>query len=339
MRARYDFKGFAVWIRRGLFGRIALAFLAFFSVTTLVAQAQPASWPQRPVRVIVSLGPGSGADISARLIADRLNKRWGQPVVVENRPGADGVIAINAVLNARDDHTLLFGPSSGFIGHPYQLDKLPYNPKELIPVARVVTTLVAAAVPPALKVNTLKELFDEARKQPGKFNWATATGVTDIILAGFLKSAGLSMQKVPYRDTVQALNDLTEGRIHFYIAALAIVRSQAQAGRVKLIAVTNRQRAPVVPNLPTVDEAGFPALAFDGLAGFFSAPAVPAGLRDRIASDVREVIAADPEITKRLELIGLLVVPGGPAEFAASIKDQADKLAQTAAVLGIKPKQ
>lgn len=319
-------------------GRALCVLIAFVVIAAPVALAQTAVWPQRPVKVIVSLGPGSGADISARLVADRLTKRWGQPVVVENRPGADGILAINALLSARDDHTLMFGPSSGFIAHPYQLEKLPYNPQELIPVARVVTTLVAVAVPPALKVDNLKEFFDETRRQPGKFNWATATGVTDVILAGFLKSAGLDMQKVPYRDTVQALNDLTEGRLHFYIAALAIVRAQAEAGRVKLIAVTNRERAPVVPHLPTVAEAGFPALAFDGLAGFYSAPVVPAELRERIAADVKEV-AADPEITKRLEAIGLRVIPGGAAEFAASIKEQSDRLADTAAVLGLKPKQ
>jgi tripartite-type tricarboxylate transporter receptor subunit TctC len=315
---------------------IALALTAMLVITPHVAPAQSATWPERTVRFVLPLGPGAGADIGARLLADRLSKRWGQPVVVENRPGADSVLAINTVLNARDDHVLMFGPSSGFVGHPYMLDKKPYNPKDLLPIARVSTTLVAVAVPPSLNVATPKELFDKARAEPGKLNWATVTGMTDILVAGFLKSAGLDMQKVPYRDTVQALNDLTEGRIHFYIAAYAIVRAQAQAGRVKLIAMTNRARAPMAPDLPTIAEAGFPALTFDGLAGLFGPPNMPADVREKIAADVKA--AADAEFVKRLEATGQLVVPGGPAEFSASIQEQASKLAETAAVLGMKPK-
>src|SRR5918995_1331941 len=118
----------------------------------LVSHAQ--SWPQRNVKFILPLGPGSGADITARMLADRLTKQWAQAVVVENRPGADGVIAINAVIAARDDHTLLYGPASSFVGHPYTLEKVPYDPKELVPVARVSNTIVALAVPTSLNVTS-----------------------------------------------------------------------------------------------------------------------------------------------------------------------------------------
>lgn len=318
-------------------GRLALALTATVLALLPTIEAHAQAWPQRTVKFVLSLGPGSGADIGARMLAERLTKRWGQPVVVENRPGADGVVAINAVLNAKDDHTLLFGPSSSFVGHPYQLERPPYNPKSLLPIARFSTTLVAVAVPPTLNVATPKALFDLAKVQPGKLNWATVTGVTDIIVAGYLKRTGLDMQKVPYRDTVHALNDLTEGRIQLYIAALAIVRAQAQAGRVKLIAVTNRERAPMAPDLPTIAEAGVPELSFDGLAGLFGSPAVPAALRERIAEDVK-VAASDPELVKRLEATGQLVRPGGPSAFADAIKEQTTRLADTAKVLGIKPK-
>src|ERR671922_1358904 len=111
------------------------AWLALGAVLMQVLPALAQAWPQRPVRFIVSLGAGSGADIGARLYADRLTKMWGQPVVVENRPGADGVLAINAVVSARDDHVLLWGPTSNFVAHPYTLEKLPYDPNELVPVA------------------------------------------------------------------------------------------------------------------------------------------------------------------------------------------------------------
>jgi tripartite-type tricarboxylate transporter receptor subunit TctC len=133
-----------------------LGFAAVF--IALFAQALPAaaqSWPTRPVKLVLPLGPGSGTDIGARLFADRLSARWGQPVVVENRPGGDGVIAINAVLSAKDDHTLFWGPTSSIVGHPYVLDKMPYDPKDLVPVARVTSTVVVIAAPTALNVTSL----------------------------------------------------------------------------------------------------------------------------------------------------------------------------------------
>jgi tripartite-type tricarboxylate transporter receptor subunit TctC len=306
----------------------------------LVLDAAPSlaqSWPQRTVKFILPLGPGSGADIGARLIADHLTKSWGQSVVVENRPGADGVIAINAFIGANDDHTLLFGPTSSFVGHPYTLDKLPYDPGKLGPIARITNTMVTVTVPPALNVDALADFFKLARAQPGKFNWATITGITDFIVAGYLKSADLDMAKVPYRNPVQALTDVAENRIHFYIAALAIVQAQMQAGRVKVLAVTNRTRAPALPQVPTVIEAGVPGLAFDGLVGLFGPPEMPAELRNKIAADIRAALA-DPAIASRLNATGQVVAPGGPAEFAAAMQEQRAKLDESAKLLGIKPK-
>jgi tripartite-type tricarboxylate transporter receptor subunit TctC len=313
--------------------------VAFLSVLTLsVAPSFAQQWPQRGVKFVLPLGPGSGADISARLFADRFSKRWGQPVVVENRPGADGIVAINAFVSAADDHTLLFGPSSSFVGHPYLHDKMPYDPRDLSPVARISNTLVSVAVPASLNVGSIKDLMDMARAQPGKLNWATITGVTDIIVAGYLKSAGIDMAKVPYRDTVQALTDLGESRIHFYIAALAIVRPQMQAGRIRLLAVTNRERAPDAPDLPTVTDAGFPALSFDGLVGLYGPRDMRDDVRSRIAAEVK-VVAEDPEIKTRLTATGQLVRPGTAPEFAASIEAQAAQLAAFAKSLGMKAAQ
>jgi tripartite-type tricarboxylate transporter receptor subunit TctC len=146
------------------------------------------------------------------------------------------------------------------------------------------------------------------------------------------------MNKIPYRDPVQALNDLAESRIHFYIAALAITQAQARAGRIKLVAVTNRERAPSWPDLPTAAEAGVPALSFDGLVGLYGPRTMASDLRDRIAADI-QAVAADPEIAGRLTATGQLVRPGGPADFAASIDAQAKLLAEFARTLGMQPKQ
>lgn len=306
------------------------------ALASSVAFAQ--SWPQRPVKFVCPLGPGSGADITGRMLAERLSKRWGQPVVFENRPGGEGVIAINAVISANDDHTLLYGPSSSFVGHPYQLERIPYDPKELQPVARVSSTVVVVAVPVSLGVNSLKELVAMVRAQPGKMNWSSITGVTDIVIAGFLQGEGLNAVRVPYKNPVAGLTDLVEGRLHFYSSAYAIVRPQAQAGKVKVLAIQNRARVPGL-DFPTVAEEGFPGLNFDGLVGLIAARSsnVPDAVRERIAADVKAELS-DPAIVERMTQTGQIVAPGTPKELAAAIDEQAGHLGKFAAALGIKPK-
>jgi tripartite-type tricarboxylate transporter receptor subunit TctC len=325
MRATSALSGIAITLSALLFGTLA----------TAAQPASPQSWPQRSVKFILPLGPGSGADIGARLIAEKLTAKWGQPVVVENRPGGDGFVAINAFTGARDDHTLLFGPASSFTAHPFLHEKLPYDPRDLAPVARVSATLIAISVPPSLDVKSIGDLVAMARAQPGKLNWATITGATDLVLAGFLKTHNLDMAKIPYRDPVQALNDVAEGRLHLYWAALAIVRTQMQAGRIKVIAITASEPSKVVPDIPTVTQAGFPGLTFDGLVGLYGTRDMPDALREKIAADVKDVLA-DAAIVSRLQATGQEVVPGSAAEFAAAIDRQRAGVAETAKVLGIK---
>ncbi len=296
------------------------------------------AWPNRPVRFIVTLGPGSGVDIGARLFADKLSARWGQSVVVENRPGGDGIVAITSFLGARDDHVLLVSPVSSFTAHPYFHDKLPYEPKDLVPIARISRTVVAVSVPTSLNVNSLKELEALARAKPGQLNWTTATGFTDFVFAGYLHTVGLTMAKVPYKNPVTAVNDLAEGRIQVFMPAYAIVRPQVLAGKVKVLAVTNHERAPVLPDVPTATEAGYPSLAFDGLVGLFGPPEIADDVRKRIADDIRAV-GSDPEIVQKLAATAQIVSPGNAAEFAASIAQQQAQVAAVAKLFGNKPVQ
>lgn len=312
---------------------LALALIAIAAVT--VAASAETKWPTRPVRFILTLGAGSGSDIGARLLADRLSQRWGQPVVVENRPGGDAIVAINAFVTAHDDHVLLFSPSSSFTAHPYLHDNLPYQPSDLVPITRVSNTIITISVPASLNVASLKELAAMARAEPGKLNWAGVTGALDFVFAGWLKQEGLNINKVPYRNPVDAANDLAESRVQVYEAALAIVRPQLESGKIKLLAVTNSVRAPTQPNLPTVAEAGYPALTIDGLVGLFGPTGMPLDLRQRITADIRAVV--DPTIEDRLTTTGQLTNIGGPEEFGKSIDEQRAKIAAFAKELGINP--
>ncbi|HEY6822057.1 MAG TPA: tripartite tricarboxylate transporter substrate binding protein [Burkholderiales bacterium] len=314
-------------------------FAAALALASIAALAHAQTWPQKPVRLILSLGPGSGADIGARLYADRLTKMWGQPVIIENRPGGDGVIAINAVIQAKDDHVLLWGPTANFVGHPYSLDKMPYDPNELVPVARVSGTVVTLGVPASMNVGSLKELLAAAKQKPGSLNWTTAVTMTDIILEGFLKTQGIEATQVRYKQPAEAVNDLINERIQLYSSAYAIVRSQVQGGRVKLLAVQARHRVPGL-DLPTVSELGFPGLSFEGLVGIIAARSsnLPAAARDRIGADIKTV-SKDPLIAERLAATAQLNIPGDAAEFAVSIDEQVKQLAESAKLLGMKPKQ
>lgn len=294
------------------------------------------TWPQRAVKFIVGLGPGSAQDLAARLFGDQLAKRWGQPVVIENKPGADGINAINAFISAHDVHTLLFAASGTFTAHPTQYAKLPYDPAELVPVARVSSTVIAVAVPVALNVNTLDELVALARKEPGRLNLAPTPGTTEITFDNFLKTAGITMTKIPYGDITKALTDLSENRVQVLVAGVAIAKSQVEAGKVKFLAVTNLKRASWIPDLPTAIEAGYPSLALDGLIGLFGSKALPRSVAERIAADV-QAVATDPAIGPRLAAAGQQIDPGGTAEFTAAVEAQRNSIAATAKALGIEP--
>lgn len=313
---------------------VVCAALAAAAGTTGTAWAV-SDWPTRPVKFIVTLGAGSGADIGARLFADRLSRRWGQPVVVENRPGGDGIVAINAFVGAHDDHVLLFSPTASFTAHPFLHDHLPDKPSDLAPIARVSNTVIAIGVPNSLGVNSLAQLVALARSEPGKLNWAGVTGALDFMFAGWLKREGLDISKIAYKNPVDAANDLAEGRVQVYEASLAIVRPQLQSGKIKLLAVTNKVRTPSAPEVATAKELGYPDLTLDGLVGLFGPAGMPLDLRRRIAADVGAV--ADDAIKQKLETTGQILNVGGPEEFAQSIDQQRAAVAGFAKELGIAP--
>lgn len=324
----------AVKIHRASF---LVALVAIVAAWVTPSQAQ-ALWPQRPVKFIIPFGPGAGADIGARLITDALATRWGQPVVIENRPGGDSIVAIQAFLGANDDHTFLWGPSGNFTVHPFLYEKLPYDPADLVPIARFSNTILAVGVPASMNFETLADFVKRGKTEPGKWNGTAVPGITDFAFDYFAKTAGLEITKVPYRDTVQAASDLGEARIQVYASSYAILRPQTEAGRIKVLAVMGRDRAPSLPTIPTAIEAGYPALEMEGLVGLFGIKTLPEALRQRIAADITAV-AGNPSVEARLTATAQVLNRGGPKEFADSIERQRARIATIASTLGIKPKQ
>ena len=301
---------------------LVLTFVGIACTSTMRAKAQTSSWPQRVVRIIVPFGPGSATDINARLIAERVAGRWGKSVVVDNRPGGDGIVAIEAFTSANDGHTLLFASAGTFTVHPDEQEKLPYNARrDLLPIASVSADVLAVSVPDALEAGSLAELAVLARHRPGQLNAAAAQGLTDFLLSGFLAKSGVHMPRIPYRDILQAPGDLAEGRIHVLMTPLALVVPLMSTGRIKVLAVNSHSRAAVAPDVPTAVESGYPAMTLEELNGLFGPRDMARDLRERIAADVIAV-AADPVISVRLGLIGQIIKLGGPAAFSARIEQQ-----------------
>ncbi|MET0671608.1 MAG: tripartite tricarboxylate transporter substrate binding protein [Xanthobacteraceae bacterium] len=318
--------------------RFAIILVAALIVEVGVAQrAFAQAFPSRTVKFILPFGPASGTDIVARLVGDRLSKRWNQPVVIENRPGGDGLVSINAFTAASDDHTLLWVPVGVFAVHPFEREKLPYDAdRDLLPIVGVTSLALAMSAPESLKTPTLRDFIALAKASPGKLNAAAASGNADFLLGYFLRSMNLDIAKVPYRDIMQGPNDIAEGRIQLLSSSLAIVTPLAQAGKIRILAVTSKQRMPSIPDVPTVREAGYPTLEMDSPGGIFGPRGMPLAVRERIAQDVRAELAADPTIAKRLEATGQVVTGQTPAEFAAGIKQLRDQLAAIAKLLDMK---
>ena len=300
------------------------------------AQSSAQSWPQRPVRFILPFGAGTATDVAARLISEKLSTQWGRPIVIENRPGADGLLAINAFISANDDHVLLYASTASFMAHPYTLDKIPYSlERDLAPIARVTDTVLGVSVSSAVKVNSIKEFVALARAQPGKLNAAGAAGVPDFTLGYFLKVENLDVARVPYKDVVQAATDLSAGQIQFLLSSFAVVRASAEAGRVKVLAIGGRERSSSLGDIPSVHEAGFPSLNTETTSGFYGARGMAPDLRERIARDVIAVVA-EGDVTKRLIATGQTVRPGGPADLVQTLNEQAAQMATVAKALGLK---
>ena len=295
------------------------------------------AWPQRVVRLIVPLSTGSSPDVSARVYAERLSAMWGQPVIVENLPGADGIVAVREFVNRHDDHTLLYSFAGPISINPVTYATLPYDPgRDLVPIAVSSDNCLAIGVSPKLGVATLRELLMLARSGSEKVNWAGSAGLPYFAFAGMLKSDGVEMVHVAYRDIGQSLIDLKEGRIGVVSTGLAQMLPHEQAGNLKLVAVLNHTRCLSAPNVPTTTELRYPELAFDGVTGFFGGRAMNEELRHRIASDARAV-AAQPAVIARFKEIGIVARSGTPAQFSDEINEQRIKVARIAAAIGTRP--
>lgn len=308
--------------------------LAMILSSQAMSQQSP-HWPEHTVRLVTSSTPGGSADIAARLFAEKLSTLWKANVIVENRPGADGIIAIQAVLASSDGHTLLAAPSSNVTVTPV-IRKVPYQQDDLRPLSTIAVDFLAVAVPAASQVRSLADLIVAARATPGALNWFGVSGSPSMAFGEFIRVNHLDMVYVPYKGSLDALRDLSESRIQVAVIPLATALPLAQGGRLRLIAVTSPEAAPTAPDVPTALAAGHPELAIQGVLGLFAPKSIPEVVQQRISADIQS-IANDPEIRDRLEKTGMIAKGSTSGDYARYLDEQLQHWGQVARSQKIEP--
>jgi tripartite-type tricarboxylate transporter receptor subunit TctC len=293
--------------------------------------AQPESFPQKPVHFVVGFTPGGPSDILARALGQKLAEAWSQQVLIENRPGAGGNVAAEAVAkSAPDGYTWLLGNNSILATNQSLYRTLGYDPvKDFAPVALVAIQPNILVVNPQLPVHSVKELIAFAKTHPGKLNYASSGSGAAAHLAGELFKAmtGVDMVHVPYKGAQPALTDVIAGQAQLMFATSASAIPYIKAGRLRALAVTTARRSASVPELPTVSEAGVPGFEAITWHGVVVPSATPAALVERLNRDVVGVLS-DPELRERLASLGAETAPGTPRDFADYIAREIPKWTQ-----------
>ena len=315
---------------------LSTLFLLLFSASAALAQ----SWPGKPVRLVVAYPPGGGIDVLARQLADRYSQRWGQPVVVENKPGANTILAADTVAKAAPDGaTVLMTSDATFSINPHLYAKLPYDPqKGFTPVTMLVLLQQLLVANPALPANTLSELIDYAKKNPGKVNYASYGSGSQPHLSGeMLKyKAGIDLVHVPYKGISLAVPAVMAGEVQLTFAGIASSMGPLKGGRIKALAIGGPKRSPLLPQVPTFAELGYPEVETHAWFGLFLPAGSPQEAVDRIYRDTKAILDDAEFREKQLVAKGYDVVGSSPQEFAAYMKKDSESRARAVKISGAK---
>jgi tripartite-type tricarboxylate transporter receptor subunit TctC len=302
------------------------------------ALAQP--WPAKPVRIVVAYPPGGGIDVMARQIGDRLAASWGQPVVVENKPGANTIVATDSVAkSAPDGYTVLMTTDATFSINPHLYARLPFDPqRDFIPVTMLVLLQQLLVAHPSLAANSLDELIRLAKAKPGSINYASYGSGSQPHLAGeMLKNkAGIDLVHVPYKGISLAVPAVMAGEVQLTFAGIATSTAPLKAGRIKALAIGGAQRSPLFPQVPTFTELGYPEVETHAWFGLFLPAGSPREAVARIYQDTRKLLEEPEFRQKQLIERGYEVVGSGPEEFAAYIRRDSESRGRAVRVSGAK---
>lgn len=311
----------------------ACALLAFAGT----ALAQP--YPSRTVTVIVPYSPGGLPDTVARVLGQKLSDKWGQAVVVENRPGGNGVVAFQALAaKPADGYTLMVTDNTMFTVNPHVYSKLPYDSeRDIAPISHVARAPLFLAVHPSMPVSSYEDFVKLVKSQPGKFSYGSS-GIGSIHHLTFesLKAGlGLDILHVPFKGTGQSIPALVSGQVNAVWSAMPSIAGFAKEGKIKLLAVNSEKRSQLAPNLPTIAEASIPGFDFAPSIGVFGMAGTPQAVIAKVSADVAEVLK-DPSMAERLTVLGIDPVGNGPREYSALLASERARFKDAVRVAGAK---
>lgn len=306
---------------------------AFSAVVLVAGCAWPAvvsaaeAYPARPVRMVVPYAPGGGTDTFARILARSLSERFGQPVLVDNRPGGGTIVGTRIVVESiPDGHTLLVNAAAVVI-NPLLHAKPPYDARrDLSPIMQVAATHNVLAVNPGVPANTLRELIEHAKGKPGALNFASTGVGTPGHLSGELLASmgGIRITHVPYRGGAAVLADLLAGQVQMAFVSLTAALPHLKAGRVRVLGIASGKRSPAAPEIPTIAESGLPGYEASNWQGVFGPPKLPKRIIDRVHRELRWALD-QPEVLRQFAANGLDPIGSTPAELAKVIADESAK--------------
>jgi tripartite-type tricarboxylate transporter receptor subunit TctC len=317
-------------------GRAVCALLLFLIASPLLAQ----TYPVKPVRMVIGLPPGGGSDPLARAIAHRLTAMWGQPVVVDNRPGANTIIATEIVAKApADGYTLLFGFDHSFTLNPHMYTKLPYDPiKDFAPITHVATFAIPLVSHPSLPATSVQELVALAKAQPGKISYGSiGIGSHMHIISELLNNkAGINLAHVPYKGIPQMTAALLGGEIQLTWFGIGTTRPLVAARRINVLAYSGTKRSPYLPDVPTFAEVGYPGVDISVWYGVLAPGAMPRPLVERVHNDISKIMV-EPEFREK-EIVARGYDPSGlgPEEFSGLIRRELATRAEVVRISGAK---
>src|SRR5712691_8281317 len=310
---------------------------SLLSLCCFAAHAGP--WPVKPVRIVVAYPPGGGIDILARQLAEKLAAPWGQPVIVENMPGANTILAAELVAKAADGHTVLMTSEGTFSINPHMYAKLPYDPqRDFLPVTLLVVLQQLLVANPSLPANNLAELIALAKARPGSINYASYGSGSQPHLSGeMLKyKAGIDLVHVPYKGISLAVPAVMAGEVQLTFAGIASSMGPIKSGRIKPIAIGGAKRSPLLPEVPTFAELGFPEVETHAWFGLFLPAGSPQHAVARIYRDTRKILDQPEFRQKQLIEKGYEVVGMSPDEFIGYLKKDGETRARAVKISGAK---
>ena len=316
--------------------KILLTMMTIVAAMACSAIAQPA-WPSKPVHLVVGFPPGGANDILARLVGAKLQEQWGQPVVIDNKPGANAIIATEFVARAAPDgYTLLVGASGAMAFNPGLYSKLSYDPlRDFEPVTMLGSFPLVLAVNPSLPAQSVKELVQLAAAEPGKFNYSAGSTPFQLAMELLKLRARISVNHIAYKGSAQAVAAVMSNEVQMTFVDAPPAVGQIKAGKLRVLAVTSKTRAPVLPGSPTMVEAGIPDFEVVLWTSLFAPAGTPRALVERLQQQVAAILRL-PDVAERMAALGIEPVGSTPAQLGAVLRADVEKWTAVAKSAGIK---